>query len=327
MTTGLDLDRTGYTVTIARGIIGTSTQLGINGFVTFPDRAVGTHQVTLGSIAANCTAGGDNPRDVVAADGELVETTYAVSCTLIAPTGVGASASGDDVTVTWRDNSFSESGYQVQYATNPSFSGARSVLPPSNAERAVLQNLSPGATYYIRVRALNASGNSSYSPSVSVAIQATRRVTIVNNMPTSLNLSEIVQFKVVQPGQLYNDSDYLTDDNRSDCLRLPGGRIASGGSRTFEIPYDDYNTYIGVGIWDLNNVTCGTFNPWFKRRFFTALPNRDLYWVWTEVIVRGHTSGEWVWTISGNYLNGNLVVTPEGSAPIQFNRTPYYPLP
>jgi hypothetical protein len=41
----------------------------------------------------------------------------------------------------------------------------------------------------------------------------------------------------------------------------------------------------------------------------------------------GHESGEAVWTLSGDYLDGTLAVHPEGNPPIPFAVTPWDPVP
>ena len=159
-----------------------------------------------------------------------------------------------------------------------------------------------------------------------VAAPATRQVTIVNNMSTSLNIHDVVQFKVRSPTGTFGGADMLTPDPAS-CVSLPGESIPPGGSRTFTITTgNNYSVFLGIGIWDIDSFTCPTSAPFFKRRFFTDT-NYNLWYVYRTIDVTGHTGGNWIWRISGSYLNGTLAVTPDGGSPIQFAVSQTNPIP
>jgi hypothetical protein len=162
---------------------------------------------------------------------------------------------------------------------------------------------------------------------VTCSAPAVRRVKLVNSMNSGLNLQQVVQFKVASTeAGVYTRNDLLTNDP-ARCLNLPGEAIDRGYYATFDINVgDSYAVYIGIGIWDLDNVFCQLYYNWFKRTYFTD-PNFDTWYVWTVVLVNGHQSGEWQWTITGSYLNGTLKVTPANNPGIAFNVTPGNPIP
>ena len=75
------------------------------------------------------------------------------------------------------DNGSTVTGYDVQLATNAGFTGATTTTVGTTASPYTLTNLAPSTTYYVRVRAKNAVGDSAWSatrsfltlPSVHVA--------------------------------------------------------------------------------------------------------------------------------------------------------------
>jgi len=170
-------------------------------------------------------------------------------------------------------------------------------------------------------------GSSAYSPVAQVTITApVRQITLVNQISTSLFLHQVVCFKVSQTNS-FGVADFLTPDDaaHSECQPLPGKSIQSGASQTFDIPYSSYYVFIAIGTWDLDNFTCSTYAPFFKRRWFTNTQNQN-YYVWAVIQVTNQNSGNWTWTISGSYLDLTLVVTPAGNSPLQFQRTSNDPL-
>jgi hypothetical protein len=77
-TTGPGTDGDGYT---ARVDDGEEQPIGLNGNFAFAEVVAGTHTVTLGGVAANCTVEGDNPRTVEVPVGDPVAVAFRVSCT------------------------------------------------------------------------------------------------------------------------------------------------------------------------------------------------------------------------------------------------------
>ncbi|HET6251018.1 MAG TPA: fibronectin type III domain-containing protein, partial [Tepidisphaeraceae bacterium] len=112
-----------------------------------------------------------------------------------APTGLEAAASGLQVTVTWNDNSSSETSFQVQRSSD---NGANwSTLMPSAPANAtstatyVDSTPSQGATYTYRVKAVNSGGSSAYTGTAqaTIAPAAPSGLTAVATSATQIHLS------------------------------------------------------------------------------------------------------------------------------------------
>lgn len=300
--------------------------------------------LTLEASADGLTAGTYDATVRVASDVAVnsprtVAVTLTVSSALVAPDLTGPGETTSPFTLTWT-YSFtpcsicsSNDGYQLEESTTSATSGFATIYDSFNqAERTSPKSLEldrPAGTYWYRVRAYDATGGgwTPYSDVLQVTVEDDpRRLTLRNRMSTSLSIHEVVQVKVIPPNTTFGRSDRLTDDPAS-CLELPGESIQPGQSRSFDVAIGDaYWVFIGIGIWDLDNVSCPASAPWFKRRFFTD-PSFNLWYVWAEVHVTGHESGDFGWTISGSYLDGTLTVTPDGGSPILFQRTQQNPIP
>jgi hypothetical protein len=77
VTTGLDLDPEGYTVTVDGG---PSQTMGVNGTVTFTGLTEGDHSVALSGVAPNCWVLSANPTTVPVPFAVTATTTFSVSC-------------------------------------------------------------------------------------------------------------------------------------------------------------------------------------------------------------------------------------------------------
>ncbi|MBD0849740.1 hypothetical protein [Maribacter arenosus] len=221
--------------------------------------------------------------------------------------------------------------YELEESTVSSSSGFE-LIHTSNTHTSpynVQLTRTPGTYYYrARITKNTPNGYSSYSEVVSVVVSApVRSIKFINNTSSNVYLKEIVQIKVARyANDVYTRADLLTNDNESDCLYLPGESIAQGESETFEITIGpNYSVFIGMGIWDLDNVTCPLYYNWFKRTWGMTTTN-DMFWIWTVVNVTDENSEDWNWTISGSYMDGTLKVTPSGDSPIDFVATPYNPI-
>lgn len=81
------------------------------------------------------------------------------------PGNLNATATGStSIALTWVDNSSIETGYEVQYATNSSFTVATVLNLAANTTSRTLTGLTPSTTYYVRVRATGGTsvGNSAW---------------------------------------------------------------------------------------------------------------------------------------------------------------------
>jgi lysophospholipase L1-like esterase len=82
-----------------------------------------------------------------------------------APTGLIAKmVSPSQIDLTWTRNSLTDSGFKVDMATSYDFTqGLTTLLAPAGADQLTVTGLAGGTTYYFRVRATNADGDSANS--------------------------------------------------------------------------------------------------------------------------------------------------------------------
>jgi hypothetical protein len=224
-----------------------------------------------------------------------------------------------DYILRWSVSGFASSPWTIQEDDNVTFTSPTSFTsydsnPPYTY---AVTGRAPG--YYCYRVGATPSGPFSRPTCTTVQVSA-RQVTLVNNMSNSLNIHDIVQVKVATTLQgLATRSDLLTDDP-ARCLSLPGESVAPGETFTIDVNVPDYFIFIGVGIWDQDNKFCQIGFNWFKRTYFTDT-NFFTHYPWIDVQVNDHDTGNWVWTISGSYLNGTLVVMPAGANPLPFKIT------
>jgi hypothetical protein len=124
-------------------------------------------------------AGGDVPAYVL---GEVTQATVTIQDNdLPAPTRLIATAANGTTTIaaTWTDASVDEQGFTVQRSTTPTFQKGTFVesTAAANATSFTSSNLLAG-TYYLRVRAFNAAGQSAWSNVASAAVGTTLRIDV-----------------------------------------------------------------------------------------------------------------------------------------------------
>ena len=102
-TTGDSPDQDGYTASVDGG---TAQSIEVNGTRMVSGLNPGSHQVTLGGLASNCTISGSNPRSATVNAGNTVEISFSVSCPVTSPAG------SIEITTTTTGNS-QDDGYTV----------------------------------------------------------------------------------------------------------------------------------------------------------------------------------------------------------------------
>lgn len=97
-------------------------------------------------------------------------TDYAITATVVPnnPSGLTAVASSSSAVLNWTDNSLNEEGFKVERSPD-GVNFAEMAVSAINASSHTDTGLAPG-TYYYRVRAFNAVGNSTYSNTATTTI-------------------------------------------------------------------------------------------------------------------------------------------------------------
>ncbi len=100
-------------------------------------------------------------------------TTQAQATAPAAPTGLAATAaSSSGITLFWADNSSNETGFKVERATASAGPFTQIAVTGASVTGYSDSGLAASTTYYYRVRATNAAGDSTYSNTASATTQA-----------------------------------------------------------------------------------------------------------------------------------------------------------
>lgn len=95
---------------------------------------------------------------------------------------------GDQVTLTWHDNSGNEDGFRIEQQTGVG-GFAEVATAAANATSKAVSGLSAGVQYAFRVRAYNLGGNSAYTPQVAVKLLAAPSNLVATPLsPTAVDL-------------------------------------------------------------------------------------------------------------------------------------------
>jgi hypothetical protein len=120
-------------------------------------------------VRATNSAGASGYSNVASAQTFATETTPPA-----APGGAGAVATSSSVIrVSWIDNSSNEEGFQIQRSTSSSSGFSQVGMTSAGATSLDDGGLAAATTYFYRVRATNAAGNSGWSNVASATTQAT----------------------------------------------------------------------------------------------------------------------------------------------------------
>lgn len=144
-----------------------------------------------------------------------------------APSNLQAvSASANQINLTWVDNSSDETELRLEIRTSSgTFQDVGTAIPP-NVTGAQVHGLAPSTTYFFRLKARNASGDSSYSNVASATTQASTSDCVTTATAMCLNNGRFrveAAFRTSQGQsgqahavQLTNDSGYLWFFNSSN---------------------------------------------------------------------------------------------------------------
>lgn len=185
-TTGVDLDPSGYTITLAavteRGLLQiTSSSVAVNGTVTIARlRAGDYYQVTLGGVASNCDLNGPNPQSTTLVNASTATVRYEVTCALITPPAAPSWLATYNyilgVGLTWNDYAVNEDGFKIERCQVTELGCADAdfvqiAQVPTQDSRGLqsfvgyndFDGLQAWTTYVYRVRAFNSAGDSAPS--------------------------------------------------------------------------------------------------------------------------------------------------------------------
>jgi Carbohydrate binding module (family 6)/Fibronectin type III domain len=111
-------------------------------------------------------------------------TTHATTTVPSAPSGLSATAaSSSQINLSWTDNSNNETGFEIDRATNSSFSaGLTSFTVGANVTTYASTGLSASTTYYYRVRSTNAAGDSANTATASATTHASSAARTATNV-------------------------------------------------------------------------------------------------------------------------------------------------
>jgi FtsP/CotA-like multicopper oxidase with cupredoxin domain len=165
-----------------------------------PVTTVGTNVVTFTDTSASSVAGSTYTYEVYAYAGADSPMSNKATVVMVAPaapsnpkaTPSALSTAQPSVTVTWKDNSTGESGFEIQRATNAAFTNNPITFTVGpNVTTYADPALTPHGTYYYRVRAISGIGNSAYTPTVSAATAGWLPAT-----PTGLTVGTVTRTSV-----------------------------------------------------------------------------------------------------------------------------------
>jgi len=107
-------------------------------------------------------------------DWSSMESIFVSSLIPEAPSHLTVTAqSYNSLSVSWTDNSENENGFTLEYAREADFSNASSVDVPANASSATVDGLTSNTPYYLRIKAYNGNGSSSYSNNAQATTEST----------------------------------------------------------------------------------------------------------------------------------------------------------
>ena len=219
------------------------------------------------------------------------------------PTNLSASAvSNTQINLSWTDNSNNETGFKVERSPDGNNGWAEIVSLGSNVTSYENTGLTASTTYYYRVRAYNAGGNSSYTSPVN----ATTNTALPSN-PTNLtaNASSTSQINLAWTDNADNEQGYKVE-------RAPGGtsnfeEITSLGANTTSYS----NTGLTEGTTYIYRVRA--YNTGGNSSYSnTATATTNSAQIVPTISAPSTSTGTFTITMSYPFTSGGIVSTSDG---------------
>lgn len=190
-----------------------------------------------------------------------------------APTGLSApSVTPTVVNLDW-NNTQSATSYDIQYATDPGFSGATQVS--TGVSEASIGSLTPGTPYYFRVRARNASGAGAWSSTLTqTLLPATAPGLTVTPRPAG----DAIDAQMTPPGGASGVTKYRLE------WRVTGSGTVSQAD-------------VGSATTAIGGLTPGTSYDWRASAFFGDYQSPASAW---QTVVQPNPN-----TTPGDYFDGS----------------------
>jgi hypothetical protein len=321
--TDTSMNETGFTVERAMSSTGPWNPLGTTGasVVSYSDSGVAAATTCYYRVRATNAAGSSAYSNAASA------TTPAAPPA--APSGLTATAiSSSQINVSWTDNASNETGFKVERATASGGPWSQIGTAGTNIASFADTTVAASTTYYYRVRATNATGDSAYS---NIASATT---------PAAAGGGSVIWAKSYG-AQVLTDSSYVsgvavdaggsifTAGRFTGTANLGGGNVPSGnGYDIYIAKYDGDSTYRWAKHFNSNNIQSRTTamavdgggNVLVTGSFFNTLdfgaPCAPISAISQDTfIVKLSSSGTCVWArnFTSNNMDGGAALAVDGS--------------
>jgi transcriptional regulator CtsR len=189
-------DETGFKIERKTGATGTWAQIATTGanVVTYTNTGLAANTTYYYRVRAY-NASGNSPYS-----NEAYTATFIVNppSTLVA-----TALSATQIKLTWRDNATNETGFKIERKTGATGTWAQIATAAANVVTYTNTGLTTNTTYYYRVRAYNATGNSPYSNEAYTA-------TFIVNPPSTLAATALsaTQIKLTWTDNATNETGF-----------------------------------------------------------------------------------------------------------------------
>jgi endoglucanase len=210
-----------------------------------------------------------------------------------APSGLSATAvSSSQINLSWTDNANNETGFKIERKVGAGGTYAQIATVGANVTSYNNTGLSAGTTYYYRVRANNAAGDSAYSPQTNATTSGTS--------PSGTTAQRATVAMTIN-GNLSESGWSITNTVTKPIVGSPNNTV------TFGVLWDDTYLYVGARVLDGNlfNDTAENWQDDSVEIYIDGNHNHGtIYDAFDRQIVKGWNDGSF-W-VSGNQTNGIL---------------------